>query len=549
MTASASSEDDVVELEAMRKDTISWHPCQVSLCSSGLGLLVQYEDNNLEEMISDKDGVIACIRVRSTPLQGDDCTLLQKGDRVLATRNSRVKGDFHDALVEEAIRLRHSKRINCRCSFKMKWLNQAIEEKATTVPASAVRKLSTKNIVLHPTISTFFSNLESSNGFTRSPFLFSFDNMKLEVDISMLLEKQIEDINKSSDGLEKKLSNNLAFGLKGDLDEESHIFAYGASLKDQYMGTEKRQSLERKQEDSSDFVLLNQDQWKEGRSPLSPLAARAALALLRSSFTQNGEHSDSSNTTTDKRDLYRSASVFSSETDANISRKASATSGSRSKKLESIAKTLFPSSPPEIKVSNASPGAQGNGIGKKRKNTEKSTIQQPSEKRVTRSQVQREAAIQESKSTNVQLRPPPKSHKLTCSNDHKELNPSAEDNAETKFGIPPSNSIRPQSCFSDAKKTVSSPFRGDQEMDLTDTAENVLIPKVDTHENNSCRRITRSASAREGKENGPSISKHDGNKTTQNTGTIGVSSEGRRRQEARTSQPIFLPRTRSQTKA
>lgn len=52
-------------------------------------------------MIADKREILARIRVRSTPLQGDDCSSLRQGDHVLATKNSHVKSLFHDARVEE----------------------------------------------------------------------------------------------------------------------------------------------------------------------------------------------------------------------------------------------------------------------------------------------------------------------------------------------------------------------------------------------------------------------------------------------------------------
>ena len=57
--------------------------------------------NNLEEVIIDKQEIFARIRVRSIPLQGDDCSSIRKGDHVLATESSHVKGVFYDARVEQ----------------------------------------------------------------------------------------------------------------------------------------------------------------------------------------------------------------------------------------------------------------------------------------------------------------------------------------------------------------------------------------------------------------------------------------------------------------
>lgn len=57
--------------------------------------------NNMEEMITDKQGISARIRVRSTPLQGDDCLSIRQGEHVLATESSHAKGVFYDARVEK----------------------------------------------------------------------------------------------------------------------------------------------------------------------------------------------------------------------------------------------------------------------------------------------------------------------------------------------------------------------------------------------------------------------------------------------------------------
>lgn len=60
-----------------------------------------YGDNDLEEMITDKREIFARIRVRSTPLQGENCSSIRQGEHVLATQSSHVKGVFYDARVEK----------------------------------------------------------------------------------------------------------------------------------------------------------------------------------------------------------------------------------------------------------------------------------------------------------------------------------------------------------------------------------------------------------------------------------------------------------------
>lgn len=108
--------------------------------------------------------------------------------------------------------MRHSKRTHCRCSFTVKWLDRPLEE-ALTVPASAIMKLATQSISLHPIISTIFTMLESSNGLGRSPYSIIVDTMSLE---SALLDKQIMKISNSTDVSPKKISKDFSFGLQGD---------------------------------------------------------------------------------------------------------------------------------------------------------------------------------------------------------------------------------------------------------------------------------------------------------------------------------------------
>lgn len=111
--------------------------------------------------------------------------------------------------------MRHSKRTHCRCSFTVKWLDRPLEE-ALTVPASAIMKLATQSISLHPIISTIFTMLESSNGLGRSPYSIIVDTMSLEMDVSALLDKQIMKISNSTDVSPKKISKDFSFGLQGD---------------------------------------------------------------------------------------------------------------------------------------------------------------------------------------------------------------------------------------------------------------------------------------------------------------------------------------------
>lgn len=62
---------------------------------------MQYGDSNAEETITDEKDILERVRVRSIPLQGDDCSSIKQGDHVLATKSSRAKDVLYDARVEE----------------------------------------------------------------------------------------------------------------------------------------------------------------------------------------------------------------------------------------------------------------------------------------------------------------------------------------------------------------------------------------------------------------------------------------------------------------
>ncbi|KAL3628618.1 hypothetical protein CASFOL_027664 [Castilleja foliolosa] len=373
------AENDVVELEAMRKGNFSWHPCHVSLCSRGLGLIVEYEDNHYGEVIAEKDEILTRIRVRSTPLQGYDCSSLRQGNRVLAAQSSDVKGVYCDALVEKAIRVRHSKRIHCRCSFTVKWVHEALEE-ANTVPASEIMKLSTKSINIHPTISTFLSMLESPNCVDTSLSSKIVDNLNWEVDINVLLEKQIEEISNSTD-VSLKISKNLAFGLEVGLkgqscgtnidasSNESHVLIPLLNNLNGYNSNENKQLTVTKVETPLYSVSSIQEEFNGSKSPLNPLAARAALASLRSELSvQSNEEKGNVKSITD-----------------NIPLNVSSALGPRSLNFEDIVKTLSPisSAPQAVDFSDVSTKK-----GKKNKFPEKE-ITQTSERRLTRSRIQK----------------------------------------------------------------------------------------------------------------------------------------------------------------
>lgn len=78
-------------------------PCMHS--SSGVELIVDYVNADSEDIIVSEEEAIARLRIRSIPLDGDDCVHIQEGDHVLATRKSQSKSLSFDAEVEKVLSL------------------------------------------------------------------------------------------------------------------------------------------------------------------------------------------------------------------------------------------------------------------------------------------------------------------------------------------------------------------------------------------------------------------------------------------------------------
>lgn len=66
-----------------------------------MGLILDYGENGFEDIIVNKEEAISRLRVRSVPLQGDECSEIQQGDHILATQQSESKSLFFDAEVEK----------------------------------------------------------------------------------------------------------------------------------------------------------------------------------------------------------------------------------------------------------------------------------------------------------------------------------------------------------------------------------------------------------------------------------------------------------------
>ncbi|KAI7754318.1 hypothetical protein M8C21_009060 [Ambrosia artemisiifolia] len=247
-----------LELEAMRIDDYSWHPCQVYLSPNGAGLVIKYENSDSEDILESEKEAMTRIRARSIPLQDNECTQIKPGDHVAVSQNSQSDNGFLDAEVEKVLKVRHSKRAICRCSFMIKWLQQDLNGESLKVPSSSVMRLANKSITDHPTISAFIDAVELNN--SSFPCLSPPLNVvnDFDMDLHVMLEKQIEGIKNSVHDSKKRIRDEIL-----GLDVNTH-----EQVKETDISMPNVKELE------SDVP--------DNKSPLNPLAARAALASLMS---------------------------------------------------------------------------------------------------------------------------------------------------------------------------------------------------------------------------------------------------------------------------
>ncbi|KAM3688899.1 hypothetical protein ACJW31_09G005800 [Castanea mollissima] len=291
-----SEAECALELEAMSKEDSSWHPCQASFSSAEDGLLIEFGSQELEDMLLQDEEALTCLRFRSTPLQGDDCTHIEEGEHVLATHKSQFKSRLYDAKVEKVVRVRHSKKIYCRCTFTIKWLHQDLEGEAFTVPSNSIMKLATKSINDHPAVAVFLKSVKQMRSSCASLFPTVLEETEGEMDINKLLEKQIEDISNSATESKEEMSKDILLEIK--VDNKGHIQPNTVSVCEVSISHAQaphgQNQLNRSTQNSSKLPIhlqvkdqpsaapSIQEELPENRSHLSPLAARAALASLMS---------------------------------------------------------------------------------------------------------------------------------------------------------------------------------------------------------------------------------------------------------------------------
>nr|XP_043621106.1 uncharacterized protein LOC122592853 [Erigeron canadensis] len=247
----AADSIEELELEAMKIDDCSWHPCQVYFSPNGVSLVIEFENNGFQDILVSEKEALTRIRVRSLPLQDDDCTRVKPGEHVVVKQNSESETGSFDAEVEKVVRVRHSKRADCRCSFMIKWLHQDLNGGSLTVPSSLLLRLANKSITKHPTISAFIDAVSAELNVVND----------FDLDLHDLLEKQIEGIRNSVDDSKKRISDEI-FGLE----DEQEI--------------QMDNSTPNGREPETGIPIV---------SPLNPFAARAALASLMSKFPESVE--------------------------------------------------------------------------------------------------------------------------------------------------------------------------------------------------------------------------------------------------------------------
>lgn len=98
----------------------------------------------------------------------------------------------------------------------IKWLQQDLNGESLKVPSSSVMRLSDKRIANHPTISEFIDAVELNNSTFSclSPPLNVVSDF--DMDLHIMLEKQIEGIKNSVNGCKKRIRDEI-LGLEGKL--------------------------------------------------------------------------------------------------------------------------------------------------------------------------------------------------------------------------------------------------------------------------------------------------------------------------------------------
>lgn len=80
---------------------------------------MKFEGQVSEDMMLGVEDALACLRVRSVPLQGDDCCYIEEGKHVLAAREKNYQKLFLDAVVQKVDLLSMEFFVSDACLFDM----------------------------------------------------------------------------------------------------------------------------------------------------------------------------------------------------------------------------------------------------------------------------------------------------------------------------------------------------------------------------------------------------------------------------------------------
>lgn len=293
-----SARENTVKLEGKRKEDNAWYECEVSLSSadsSCISLHVHYASlkNGENDIIEQKDEALARLRVLSRELSDGECLDVKEGETIVALQKTQSGRSYlFDAEVEKVMRLKHSNKVVCRCSFEIRWLESEMKGNAMTVPASSIRRLAKESIQTHPTISSFLEMVKSAAGPPLSPELLGSlpEDSDIEIYIHAQLEKQIEEITKLAETTENDAIQEIPFKhikvnatynhRKVTASAEHTLFGKDGNEDAPVRKSARKRNTINSVAVSKKPIALSAATFLqlEKRPRLSPLAARAALA-------------------------------------------------------------------------------------------------------------------------------------------------------------------------------------------------------------------------------------------------------------------------------
>ncbi|WOL08440.1 hypothetical protein Cni_G17193 [Canna indica] len=242
--------------------------CPSSSSNAKLSIRLNFKSCDKEDIISKREDMIGRLRFCSIPLKDGDCFYLKEGEKVLAMNNVQSGSLCFDAVIEKVYKVRHSGRLPCRCTFKVKWLTTMVKGITTTVPSKSIMKLSDKNIDGHPVIAAFLASSENLNHVLVPPFVGSLEETSSEANAQVELEKQVEDISKLADKSECSKGLTLEF-IQANFFRQETVPPKSQNV--------TRRITRNQTKEQANVGLVKHF----GNAPLlSPLAARAALASL-----------------------------------------------------------------------------------------------------------------------------------------------------------------------------------------------------------------------------------------------------------------------------